>query len=256
MARPKSRRKVCSMPETRLFEPFEKEKAPTVVLSVDEYETIRLIDYQGFNQEETAKFMNIARTTVQQIYNGARKKLSISLVEGTALKIEGGDYDLCSGEEKFCACGGCRKHKAGLDGENIITEEKTMRIAVTYEYGLVFGHFGHTAQFKIYDVEDNEIVSSQVLDTNGSGHGALAGFLKANAVDVLICGGIGQGAKNALTENGIKLYAGVMGGADNAVKALLDGTLKYSSEANCDHHHEHGEGHDCASGGCGGDCHH
>lgn len=253
MARPKGLRKVCSMPETRLFVPQDKDYAPTVVLTVDEYETIRLIDYQGFTQEEAAQFMNIARTTVQQIYNGARKKLSLSLVEGLTLKIDGGDYTLCSGEEEECSCGGCKKHKAKC--ENIFTEDKKMRIAVTYEYGLVFGHFGHTAQFKIYDVEDGKVVKSEILDTNGSGHGALAGFLKEHNVDVLICGGIGQGAKNALTENGIKLYAGVMGGADNAVSALLDGTLKYSEEANCSHHHEHGEGHDCGSHSCGGNCH-
>lgn len=255
MARPKSLRKVCSMPETNLFIPHQKEEAPIVIMAVDEYEAIRLIDYQGFTQEETAKFMNIARTTVQQIYNDARKKLSLSLIEGLTLKIEGGDYILCKGEEDECSCGGCKKHNAKYDG-NIFLEEKSMRIAVTYEYGLVYGHFGHTAQFKMYQVEDGKILSSEVLDTNGSGHGALAGFLKEHNVDVLICGGIGQGAKNALTENGIKLYAGVMGGADNAVNALLDGTLKYSEEANCSHHHEHGEGHDCGDHGCGGSCHH
>ena len=127
-----------------------------------------------------------------------------------------------------------------------------MRIAVTYENGEVFQHFGHTAQFKLYDAEDGKIVGEQVVDTNGSGHGALAGFLKAAQTDALICGGIGMGAQQALAEAGIKLFAGVTGSADEAAKALAAGTLTYDPEAKCDHHgeghecgHHHGEGHGC-----------
>ena len=127
-----------------------------------------------------------------------------------------------------------------------------MKIAVTYENGQVFQHFGHTEQFKLYEVEDGRVVSSQVVDTNGSGHGALAGFLREYGVDALICGGIGGGARNALASAGIELYAGVQGSADAAVDALLAGTLAYSSDANCDHH---GEGHECGhhhgDAGCG-----
>ncbi len=127
-----------------------------------------------------------------------------------------------------------------------------MRIAVTYENGNVFGHFGHTGQFKIYDVENNQVTSSEVVDTEGSGHGALAGFLKNLNVDTLICGGIGGGAQNALAEAGIRLFGGVAGSTDEAVKALLDGTLDYNANVTCSHHdHEHGEGHTCGSHGCG-----
>ena len=78
-----------------------------------------------------------------------------------------------------------------------------MNIAVTYENGKVFQHFGHTEQFKIYSVTDGKVVGSQVVDTNGSGHGALAGFLHEHSVDILICGGIGMGAQMALAEAGI-----------------------------------------------------
>ena len=124
-----------------------------------------------------------------------------------------------------------------------------MRIAVTYENGEIFQHFGHTEQFKIYDVVDNSVKESQIVDTNGNGHGALAGFLLSNQVDALICGGIGGGAQNALAQAGIKLYAGVSGSADDAVNALLNGTLGYSTEANCSHH-GHGEGHTCGEHGC------
>ena len=115
-----------------------------------------------------------------------------------------------------------------------------MKIAVTYENGLIFQHFGHTEQFKIYDVENGEVKSSIVVSTNGSGHGALAGFLKANGVDTLICGGIGGGAKNALAAAGITLYGGCMGSADEAVKALIENKLNYNANVECNHHgHDH-----------------
>ena len=96
-----------------------------------------------------------------------------------------------------------------------------MRIAVTFENGQIFQHFGHTEQFKIYDVEDGKVVSSQVAGTDGQGHGALAGVLKALGADVLICGGIGGGARAALDAGGIKLYGGVSGSADEAVEAFI-----------------------------------
>lgn len=125
-----------------------------------------------------------------------------------------------------------------------------MRIAVPYENGQVFQHFGHTAQMKIYDAEDGQIVKEQIADTTGSGHGALAGFLSGLKVDVLICGGIGGGAQAALAQAGIKLYGGVTGGADDAVKDFLAGKLNYQTEVQCSHHgHEHHGGH------CGEDRH-
>ena len=126
-----------------------------------------------------------------------------------------------------------------------------MRIAVTYENGGIFQHFGHTQQFKVYDIANGAVVREQVVDTNGQGHGALAGFLQMGRVDALICGGIGPGAQMALREAGIRLYAGVAGSADAAVQALLDGNLPYVEGATCDHH---GEGHDCthhSDHGCG-----
>ena len=134
-----------------------------------------------------------------------------------------------------------------------------MRIAVTYENGEIFQHFGRSEQFKLYDTEDGRIIGEQVVDTNGSGHGALAGFLSANGVDVLICGGIGGGAQVALASAGIKLYGGVSGNADDAVKALLVGALSYDPDVHCDHHdHEHEHeavehpchGHHCGSHSC------
>ena len=133
-----------------------------------------------------------------------------------------------------------------------------MKIAVTYDNGQIFQHFGHSAQFKLYEVSGGMILNTAVVDTNGSGHGALAGFLKQNGVDTLICGGIGGGAQTALAEAGIKLYGGVSGDADAAVNALLLGKLGYNPNVRCSHHdHSHeGEGHTCGDRGCGKhDCH-
>ena len=116
-----------------------------------------------------------------------------------------------------------------------------MKIAVTYDNGNVFQHFGKTESFKVYEVEDQKVVSSEVISSNGSGHGALAGLLAEQGVDVLICGGIGGGAQAALSEAGIELCAGAQGNTDEAVEAYLKGEL-VSSGVNCDHH---GEGHSC-----------
>ncbi len=132
-----------------------------------------------------------------------------------------------------------------------------MKIAVTYENGEVFQHFGHTEEFKVYDVENGAVVSSRVIGSGGSGHEALATLLADRAVDVLICGGIGGGAQAALAEQGIVLCAGASGSADEAVEAYLMGEL-VNTGANCDHHHDEGHSchdHSCHDGSCGG-CHH
>ena len=135
-----------------------------------------------------------------------------------------------------------------------------MKIAVTYENGQVFQHFGHTAGSSRYTtVEDaGKVTGSEIVGTDGSGHGALAQFLADRGVQVLICGGIGTGAQNALAEAGIELYGGVSGMADDAVEALLGGTLNYNPNVQCSHHnHEHGAGaHNCGEHGCGShNCH-
>ena len=126
-----------------------------------------------------------------------------------------------------------------------------MKIAVTYENGEIFQHFGHTEQFKVYDIQNSAIVKAEVIDTNGSGHGALAGLLSNLGVDILICGGIGGGAQMALMQAGIKLFGGVTGNADDAVAACIAGTLSYNPNAKCDHHDHHGQEHTCGDHGCG-----
>ena len=231
MPRPPRCRWIGGYPEYWSFSPDDAESPDTLTLTLDEFETIRLIDHAGLTQEQCAERMGVARTTVTAIYDSARKKLARVLVEGLRLRLGGGSYELRQSAPEHL--------KKGTD---------IMRIAVTYENGEVFQHFGHTAQFKLYDVNGGAVTETKLVDTNGSGHGALAGFLKALEADALICGGIGRGAVNALNEAGIKLYPGVTGPADEAAAALAAGKLAYDPDANCDHH-GHGEDHECGHHG-------
>lgn len=124
-----------------------------------------------------------------------------------------------------------------------------MKIAVTYDNGNIFQHFGHTEKIKIYNIENGNIESEKIEDTSATGHSLLVEFLKNNDIKVLICGGIGQGAVNALTEAGIELYSGNEGNADNIVKMYIKGNLEQNNDANCNHHNgEHNcKGHDNCS---------
>ena len=218
MARPTRCRRVCAEPVCSGFLPRGEGGGDTVVLTVDEYEAIRLVDYEGRTHEQCAA------------------------------QIAGGHYRVCRGGAE----GGCgRDCRWALQTKRCGKGGSTMKIAVPYENGQVFQHFGHTSQMKIYDAEDGQVVREQVADTAGSGHGALAGFLSGLQVDVLICGGIGAGAQAALAQAGIRLCAGVTGSADEAVRALLAGRLDYQADVQCSHHDHghHGGGH------CGEDPH-
>lgn len=225
MPRCSKKRIVGKMPLSCYFKSNSNSKSNMcITMSVEEYECIRLIDYMGLNQKECAGEMQISRATVQAIYAEARKKIARFIVEGINLSIEGGDYELSNKNNK--------------------KENDIMKIAVTYENGQIFQHFGHTEQFKIYEVENGKIVKTEIVDTNGQGHGALTGFLFNGGIDTLICGGIGGGARNALAEAGIKLFPGAMGNADAQVESFLAGNLDYDPNTMCSHH-SHEEGHSC-----------
>ena len=255
MARPRRCRRVCREPEYGGFSPDGIAGAFEVILSVDEFEVLRLVDLEKKTHSECAAQMEVSRTTITEIYESARYKVADSLVNGKRLVITGGSYRLCNGTSQTCG-NHCRKDPASNEIMTPRKEGIEMRIAATYDSqtGDIFQHFGHTEAFKIYDVEDGKILSSQVVGTNGSGHGALAGFLLGGGVNVLICGGIGMGAQNALAQAGIQLFGGVSGSADGAVEALLAGTLLYNPDVQCNHHgHGHGHGHNCGSHG--GSCH-
>jgi len=231
-------RKICCFPNYYSFIPEDADAGniETVTLSLDEFETIRLLDHEGLNQEACAVRMGVARTTVTAMYESARKKIISAIVEGKKLCIAGGNIEI-------------DRERNGLSVDIRSKGENVMRVAVTYDNGNVFGHFGKTEQFKVYDIKDGKVICSQILDTNGEGCGALAGILNIADVDALICGGIGGGAQIALEEAGIRLYAGASGSTDAVVEALIAGTLDASGEANCDHH-DHGEGHSCRHGRC------
>ncbi len=242
MARPKRCRRICGYPDYWSFIPEGTEACETILFKLDEYEVIRLIDYQKMTQEQCAAAMGVSRATVTSIYESARYKLADAMVNGKRIRLTGGAYRIDSIPASA---------KLNEKGEDI------MRIAVTYENGMVGQHFGRTEQFKIYDVEDGQIKSSQIIDTNGTGHGALAGFLRAAEVETLICGGIGMGARNTLQEVGIELLPGTVGEADQMVTDYLAGKLVYDPDTACHHHdhdHGHGEGHGCHSEGHGGHC--
>ena len=216
MPRPPRCRRICDVPQVDKFCPNGGEDVEPILLTLDEYEVIRLVDLEQQTHERCAAQMDISRSTVQEIYESARRKIAACLVHGKPLHITGGNYRICGGQEAAHCGRCCRMQRANME------------------------KLGKTCK-------------GDSIDTNGSGHGALAGFLMQNGVDTLICGGIGGGAQAALAEAGIKLYGGVSGDADAAVSALLSGNLGYDPNVHCDHHdHEHGEdGHTCGDHGCG-----
>lgn len=256
MARPVRFRRVCLEPEYDNFVPSGVKEMERVLLAVDEFEAVRLIDYEKRTHEQCAVQMGISRTTVTEIYERARFKIADCIINGKVMGISGGKYKLCDGSAWKCCGKTCNRM------DSFRKEADIMKIAVTYENGNVFQHFGHTEQFKIYGIDGGKIVETKVVETNGSGHGALAGMLSALGVDTLVCGGIGAGAQAALAEAGIQLYGGVFGNADEAVSALLAGSLDFNPDVQCDHHeerHRHGSGHHCGEDkhGCtgnGGGC--
>ena len=225
MPRPPRCRRICGVPQVDTFCPNGCENTGPILLTLDEYEVIRLVDLEQRTHEQCATQMDISRSTVQEIYESARSKIAACLVHGKPLHITGGNYRICGGQEAAHCGRCCRMQRANMEKSGKTCKgDSIMKIAVTYENGQIFQHFGHTEQFKLQ-----------------------------NGVDTLICGGIGGGAQAALAEAGIKLYGGVSGEADAAVNALLSGNLGYNPNVHCDHHdHEHGTGsHACGNHGCG-----
>lgn len=252
MSRKRRCRQVWGEPLYVSFTPDGIASGEPVQLTVDELETIRLLDLVGATQAECADQMGVARTTVTAIYQEARRKVADALVNGRELRIGGGDY-------VYRPAPAMVSENAAQYGENQpeLPEkgENRMRAAVTYEKetGNIFQHFGRTEYFKIFDIEDGQVKSSEVLPTGAFGHGALGGFLAEHDVDVLICGGIGGGAQTAVANAGIKLFGGVNGSADEAARALAEGRLEFDPDVHCDHHGHHHEGEGCGhhGGGCG-----
>lgn len=254
MPRPVRKRRVYQQPGSFHFVGANPSRGD-VVLTLDEFEAVRLCDYVGLEQGEAAKRLDVARSTFQNILNRARKKLAEVLIYGKDLRIEEGSVEFARDPEWGC-CQFILQSVRRVGGlPDFPKEEQDMKIAVTYdaENGEIFQHFGRTENFKVYEVEDGQVKEARVESTNGQGHGALAGVLKDLGVETLICGGIGGGAQQALNAQGIRFYGGCSGQADQAVADFLAGKLAYQEDIQCAHHehHDHGEG------GCGHHgCHH
>ena len=172
MPRPNKEKRVCRLPKCQEFIPSGRPDQGQVIIfmTVEEYECIRLIDYAGCNQESCAKHMGTSRATVQALYTSARKKLARFLVEAAVLKIGGGNF--------VVEASAAEDSQGYLNNRMAQKGDIHMKIAVTYQDGEIFQHFGHTQQFKVYQVEEGKVVSSEVVGTDGFGHGALAGFLQ------------------------------------------------------------------------------
>lgn len=227
MPRPKKCRKVCCMPSVRRFTPETRHPAEeTVVLTVDEYEALRLIDRMGYSQEECCAYMEVARTTVQQIYNNARKKIAYALVEGATLEIGGGDYQLCDGKERPCACGGCPKHRftraAGEDGYvlRIAIPVDETRKHVSISFGRAPFMIFYNTQDGSFEVRENP--AAQVA--NGAGVKA-AEFVAGMNVNALITPRLGENAAEVLEAAAVGIYEAQGKDALENAKALAEGKL-------------------------------
>ena len=258
MPRPSRCRRVCAEPIFKTFGADTNETISPITLFVDEYEVIRLVDYEERTHEQCAEQMQISRTTVTEIYEKARFKLADAIVNGKKLVISGGHYKTCQGIAQRNCPGRCRWRRGNQSQmKNTFEGANIMKIAIPVKNENIYQHFGMASVFKIYTVENNQITATTMEETNGRGHGAMLDVLLANAVNCVICGGIGDGAIQALNQADIKLYAGISGVADDAVASLIAGTLQSDMQAACSKH-QHAHPGQCAHGDCGqhhGNCH-
>ncbi len=224
MPRPRKCRKVCRLPENSGFLPIlQKEELKPVVLQIDEYETLRIIDREGFSQEQCGEYMHIARATVQQIYTSARKKMADAIVEGRPIHIAGGEYLLCDGKEDMCECGGCRKHRKYKKQGG-----KKMKIAIPLDENkedvcLVLAR----APFFLF-CEDGieEIAENPAADAQGGAGVQVAQFLVDSNITVLITPRCGQNAADIFTSAEMKIYKSAEKAAADNLKAYQNGKLE------------------------------
>ena len=233
MSRPSKCRVVCSLPRTMTFVPVSRAKRQIVIMTVDEYETIRLIDKIGLSQEECSTYMGVARTTVQQIYTTARKKLADALVEGMPLHIEGGNYRLCDAAEKRSACCTCHKycHDTASDSypDDTDSEEKNMNviIPVNEDHETMCVSFARAPFFMVYDTELGKGEAFQnpaAEEQSGAGIKAAQFMLDKNA-GALITIRCGENAAGVLKSAGVKIYESQSDKVAKNLAALAEGKL-------------------------------
>ena len=205
MPRPRKCRKVCSFPHNPGFIPLnQRGAAEPVILAVDEYEAIRLIDREGYSQEQCGAYMAVSRATVQQIYTLARKKLADALVEGRPLRIEGGDYRICEGDEQYCGCHGCGQCswvRQPIGGSQ-------MKIAIPLDENEkdVCVSFGRAPLYLFWEDGNTQILPNPAADAEGGAGIKAAQFLVDQAATALITVRCGQNAANVFQAAGMKIY--------------------------------------------------
>ena len=225
------------MPKHRDFAPLNTEEAGEQInLKVDEYETIRLIDKEGFSQEQCGAYMQIARTTVQQIYTTARKKLADALVDGCPIRIEGGQYQLCNGDEEFCPCEGCAKRRqALLDAQK---EEKRMKIAIPLDENKVdvCVTFGRAPYFLFAENGTEEILENPAAEAEGGAGLQAAQFLVDRKAGTLITVRCGENAAEVFQAAGMKIYKAEGKTAAENLQALQEGKLAELTKFHAGYH--------------------
>ena len=208
MARPRKCRKVCHMPENPGFDPIRfREGVEPVILNVDEYEALRLIDREGLSQEQCGEYMAVARTTVQQIYTSARQKLADALFEGAPIRIQGGDYELCRDEEDFCRCGGCWRQRLAR-AKRAIKEAVVMKIAIPLDENQtdICPTFGRAPYFLFSEDGLSTVVENPAAQVQGGAGLKAAQFLVDHEITVLITPRCGQNAADVFKTVGMKIY--------------------------------------------------
>ncbi|MCR5130137.1 MAG: DUF134 domain-containing protein, partial [Prevotella sp.] len=248
MGRNKQLRQVNSTPKAAGFRPFGRRsgKDAHVELLFDEYESLRLLDYEGKQQMEAAEVMKISRPTLTRIYMEARRKIATAIVEGRKIIITGGNQDFESYQTKKT---------------NIIMMNQ--KIAIPTKDGVLFPHFGKAPQVTIVSVVEGKVTETVVFQAPEHEHGAMPRFIASHRCTDVLCGGLGGGAVNLLNQLGIQVHAGA---PEIPVQELLaqylggtitygDGTCHHDGCGDHHHHHEHGEGKGEGNGGCHGHGH-
>lgn len=228
MPRPTKCRKVCQLPPVYEFRPAgELSDDSIVTLTVDEYEAVRLIDLQGMSQEECGAYMRVARTTVQAIYNSARKKLARALVCGMTLRINGGNYELCEGDEEYCGCGGCAKHRANRTAASI-KEDASMKIAISVEENKVdvCPFAARSPYFLLYENGESTVVENPAAQAESGAGIQAAQFLIDNDVTHFIAARVGGNAAEVFKAAGIPVYTSANKTAAEDIAALESGELE------------------------------
>lgn len=225
MPRPRKCKKVCCLPANSCFVPVEvNAPLPPVVLKLEEYETLRLIDREGFSQEECGTYMHIARATVQQIYTSARKKLADALVEGRTIEIAGGDYRLCDGQEHHCNCGGCQRHRPIQPNQGGIA----MKIAIPLDENQIdiCPVLARAPFFLFWEESGTTIAENPAAQAHGGAGMQVAQFLLDSTITVLITPRCGQNAADVFTAADIKLYKSPQATATDAIAAFQQNLLE------------------------------